>query len=84
MDLVHEMTYHALLRPPLVIGDGPSGTRMKRLRRRCEAGDELDRSSRSLRDSKPGRAFGWLNQSVFVGEGRLYPGFGSYRVDRVL
>ncbi len=28
MDLVHEMTYHALLRPPLVIGDGPFGTRM--------------------------------------------------------
>ena len=29
--------------------------------------------------------YGWLNQSVFVGEGRLYPGFGvEYRVDRVL
>lgn len=29
--------------------------------------------------------YGSRNQSVFVGEGRLYPGFGvEYRVERVL
>ena len=28
MDLVHEMTYHAMLRPPMPVGDGPFGTRM--------------------------------------------------------
>ena len=28
MDLVHEMTYHAMLSPPLAIGAGPAGTRM--------------------------------------------------------
>ena len=28
MDLVHEMTYHAMLRPPLAVGTGPFGTRM--------------------------------------------------------
>ena len=28
MELVHEMTYHAMLRPPMQIGDGPFGTRM--------------------------------------------------------
>jgi hypothetical protein len=28
--------------------------------------------------------YAWLNQSVFVGEGRLYPGFGvEYRVYRL-
>src|SRR3954469_21882297 len=28
MELVHEMTYHAMLRPPMAIGDGPFGSRM--------------------------------------------------------
>ena len=28
MDLVHEMTYHAMLRPPLAVGNGSFGTRM--------------------------------------------------------
>ena len=28
MELVHEMTYHAMLKPPMPVGDGPFGNRM--------------------------------------------------------
>jgi hypothetical protein len=28
MELVHEMTYPAMLNPPIPVGDGPFGTRM--------------------------------------------------------
>jgi hypothetical protein len=149
MDLVHEMTYHALLRAPLAIGDGPFGTRMffeaiegrlegPRIRGRFVGGGgdwllvgadgfgrldvraqietddgalvyvqyhgvlEMNEKMQSAmanaastefadqyfritpRFETGDQRYSWLNQSVFVGEGRLYPGFGvEYRVNRV-
>jgi len=149
MELVHEMTYHALLRAPLAIGDGPFGTRMffeaiegklegPRIRGQFvgAGGDWLlagadgfgrldvrgqietddgafvylqyfgvlemnDRMQAAManagstefsdqyfritpRFETGDSRYWWLNQSVFVGEGRLYPGFGvEYRVHRL-
>jgi hypothetical protein len=149
MELVHEMTYHAMLRAPLEIGDGPFGNRMffdviegkvdgPRVRGRFVGGggDWLllgadgfgrldvraqietddgaliyvqyhgvlqlnatvqaamatagstefeDQYFRTAPRFETGDArYAWLNQSVFVGEGRLYPGFAvEYRVHRV-
>lgn len=149
MELVHEMTYHAMLRPPLAVGDGPFGTRMffeavsgevegPRIRGKFVGGGgdwllagadgfgrldvraqvetedgallyvqyygllEMNEKFQVAMGSAQETDFGdqyfriaprfetgdaryaWLNQSVFVGEGRLYPGFGvEYRVFRV-
>jgi hypothetical protein len=149
VDLVQEMTYHALLRPPLPIGDGPFGTRMffeaiegkiegprisgrfvggggdwllvsadgfgrLDVRAQIETDDgafvyvqyhgilEMNDKMRAAMASAGSTDFAdqyfrttprfetgdsryaWLNQSVFVGEGRLYPGFGvEYRVYRL-
>lgn len=149
MDLVHEMTYHAMLRPPLAVGDGPFGARMffdviegkvegPRIRGKfvgaggdwllmggdgfgrldvraqvetddgafiylqyfgllemneklqtamggAQATDFGDQYFRTTPRFETGDArYAWLNQSLFVGEGRLYPGFGvEYRVFRV-
>ncbi len=90
MDLVHEMTYHAMLRAPLPIGDGGFGVRMffdvidgtvdgPRIRGKFTGagGDWLFETG----DAR----YSWLNQSVFVGEGRVLEGFGvEYRVFRVV
>lgn len=150
MDLVHEMTYHAMLRPPLAIGTGPTGTRMvfdviggalegPRLRGKfvgagadwllvgpdgfgrldvraqIETDDgalvyvqyqgliQMNEKVQASMGSASGTEFSdqyfriaprfetgdpryaWLNQSMFVAEGRLYPGFGvEYRVFRVV
>ena len=149
MDMVHEMTYQAMLRPPLVIGDGPFGSRMyfdviegkvegERIRGRFVGGggdwllagadgfgrldvraqietddgafvylqyhgvvemndtmqaamgsavstefaDQYFRTAPRFETGDP--RYAWLNQSVFVAEGRLYPGFGvEYRVYRL-
>ena len=149
MDLVHEMTYHAMLRPPMPVGDGPFGTRMffdviegrvegsrfsgsfkggggdwllagtdgfgrLDVRAQIETDDgafvyvqyfgliELNDKIQTAMAAAGATAFedqyfrttprfetgdaryAWLNQSVFVGEGRFYPGFGvEYRVYRV-
>lgn len=149
MELVHEMTYHALLRAPLAIGDGPFGTRMffeaiegklegPRIRGRFVGGggdwllvgadgfgrldvraqietddgafvylqyygvlEMNDKMQAAMANAGPTEftdqyfrttprfetgdsRYGWLNQSVFVSEGRLYPGFGvEYRVHRL-
>lgn len=47
--------------------------------------DFRDRYFRTAPRFETGDArYAWLNQSVFLGEGRLYPGFGvEYRVYRV-
>ena len=150
MDLVHEMTYHAMLRPPLAIGAGPTGTRMvfdviggvfegTRLRGKwvgagadwllvgpdgfgrldvrgqietddgafiylqydglihmnekvqaamgsasaTEFSDQYFRIAPRFETGDP--RYVWLNQSTFIAEGRLYPGFGvEYRVFRVV
>jgi len=149
MELIHEMTYRAMLRPPLAIGAGPWGTRMvfevitgdiegPRLRGKfvgpgadwlvvgsdgfgrldvrgqiethdgalvyvqyvgllqmnektqaamstasgTEFSDQYFRTAPRFETGDP--RYAWLNQSVFVGEGRIYPGFGvEYRVFRV-
>ena len=149
MDLVHEMTYHAMLTPPMPIGVGPFGDRMffdvisgsvdgpriqgefrggggdwlllgadgfGRLDVRAQIetsdgafvyvqyygvvemnekvqvamgaaeatdfGDQYFRTSPRFETGD--QRYSWLNQSLFVGEGRLYPGFGvEYRVYRV-
>jgi hypothetical protein len=149
VELIHEMTYHALLRPPLAIGDGPFGSRMffeaiegklegPRIRGQLVGGggdwllvgadgfgrldvraqietddgafvyvqyhgllemnekmqaamasagatDFADQYFRTTPRFETGDSrYGWLNQAVFVGEGRLYPGFGvEYRVYRL-
>jgi hypothetical protein len=151
MELVHEMTYHAMLRPPLLVGDGPFGNRMffdvisgeldgprikgkfagaggdwalvgadgfARLDVRAQietddgalvylcfhgllemnekvmsaigsGGDvETDYDDQYFRTSprfETGDSrYAWLNQSLFVGEGRIYPGFGvQYQVYRL-
>ncbi|MDQ1424247.1 MAG: hypothetical protein QOD72_1745 [Acidimicrobiaceae bacterium] len=149
MELVHEMTYHAMLRPPMAIGEGPFGSRMffdviegsvegPRIRGefRGGGGDWLllgadgfgrldvraqietddgafiyiqyygllemnekiqaamgaasatefsDQYFRTTPRFETGDArYSWLNQSVFVADGRVYPGFGvEYRVFRV-
>ena len=143
------MTYHALLRPPLAIGDGPLGTRMFfeaiegklegprisgrfvggggdwilvgadgfgriDVRAQIETDDgafvyvqyhgllEMNEKMQAAMANADGTDFAdqyfrtaprfetgdsrytWLNQSVFVAEGRLYPGFGvEYRVYRL-
>lgn len=153
MELVHEMTYHAMLKPPMPVGDGPSGTRMVYdviegriegprisgnfkgagadwlligpdgygrldVRAQIETDDGAfiyvqyfglihlnDNVQAAMADGEDteGTDFGdqyfyisprfetgderyaWLNQSVFVGEGRIYPGFGvEYKVQRVV
>jgi hypothetical protein len=150
VELIHEMTYHAMLRPPMPIGDGPFGSRMffdvtggrvegpriqgefkgaggdwllvgadgfGRLDVRAqietddgafiylqyhgllemndkiqaamgEAGETefSDQYFRTAPRFETGdERYSWLNQSVFLGEGRLYPGFGvEYRVYRVV
>jgi hypothetical protein len=149
MELVHEMTYNARLRPGLAIGDGPFGTRVfaeviggelqgSRIRGRLVGGggdwillgsdgfgridvraqietddgafvyvqyhgllemnekiqaalasggstdfaDQYFRTTPRFETGDP--RYAWLNQSVFVGEGRAYPGSGvEYRVYRV-
>lgn len=149
MELVHEMTYHAMLRPPMPLGDGPFGTRMfldviegnvegPRIRGKfagsggdwlligpdgfgrldvraqietddgafiylqyygllemndkfkmamgaAQATDFNDQYFRTAPRFETGDTrYAWLNQSFFVGEGRLYPGFGvEYRVYRL-
>jgi hypothetical protein len=143
------MTYHALLHPPLAIGDGPVGTRMFfgviegklegprisgrfvggggdwllvgadgfgriDVRAQIETDDgafvyvqyhgllEMNEKMQAAMANAAATEFAdqyfrtaprfetgdsrytWLNQSVFVGEGRLYPGFGvEYRVYRL-
>jgi hypothetical protein len=149
MELVHEMTYHALLRAPLPVGDGPFGNRMyfeviegkldgPRIRGRFVGGggdwllvapdgfgrldvraqletddgafvylhyggvvemneavqaamasasstefaDQYFRTAPRFETGDP--RYGWLNQTMFLAEGRLYPGFGvEYRVYRI-
>lgn len=149
MELVHEMTYHAMLRPPLAVGDGPFGNRVffdvisgevegPRIRGKfigaggdwllvgsdgfgrldvraqietedgaviyiqyfgllemnekvqaamnsaleTDFDDQYFRITPRLETGDP--RYAWLNQSVFVGEGRLYPGFAvEYRVFRL-
>ena len=45
-------------------------------------GDQYFRTTPRFETGDP--RYAWLNQSVFVGEGRFYPGFGvEYRVYRV-
>jgi hypothetical protein len=149
MDLVHEMTYRAMLRPPLAIGAVPTGTRMVLdvigglfegprfrgkwvgagadwllvgpdgfgrldVRGQIETEDgalvyvqyagllQMNEKVQAAMGSASGTEFSdqyfriaprfetgdaryaWLNQAMFVGEGRLYPGFGvEYRVFRV-
>ncbi len=149
MELLHEMTYHAMLRPPLPIGPGPFGNRMffEAISGRVEGeriqgqfrgggGDWLllapdgfaqldvraqietddgafvyvhyhgllemnDKMQAAMAAAEPTEfsdqyfritprfetgddRYSWLNRSVFVGEGRLYPGFGvEYRVYRL-
>jgi hypothetical protein len=148
MDLVHEMTYHAMLRPPMAVG-GPFGTRMifevisgvlegPRMRGKfvgagadwllvgpdgfgrldvraqietedgalvylqyqgvlhmnekvqaainsgtgTEFNDQYFRIAPRFETGDP--RYAWLNQSAFVGEGRVHPGLGvEYRVFRV-
>jgi hypothetical protein len=148
MELVHEMTYHAMLRL-MPVGDGPFGTRLffdayegrlegprisgtfkggggdwllagsdgfgrLDVRVQIETDDgafvyiqyhgliEINEKIQAAMASSEGTDFSdqyfritprfetgdpryaWLNQSVFVGEGRFYPGFGvEYRVYRV-
>jgi hypothetical protein len=147
MDLIHEMTWFAHLRPPMEIG-GPFGHRFyydvadgelvgPRIRGTWRSGGdwviigndgfarldvraqletddgafvyvqyhgilEMNRALRSaLKDGRDTRfedhyyriaprfetgdeRYAWLNQAVFVGEGRLYPDAGvEYRVSRV-
>jgi hypothetical protein len=150
MDLVHEMTYHAMLRPPLPIGDGgfgertffdviegtvqgprirgkftgaggdwliagPDGFGRLDVRAQIETHDgafiflhypgllEMNVAIQTAMSNATGTDFGdqyfrttprfetgdarysWLNQSVFVGEGRVLDGFGvEYRVSRVV
>lgn len=148
MELVEELTYDAMLRPPLVVGDGPFGTRMffdviegsmegPRIRGRfvgaggdwalvgadgfarldvrgqietddgaliylsfhgllemndkvmaamnggeTDFADQYFRTAPRFETGDP--RYVWLNQSVFVGEGRISAGFGvAYRVYRV-
>lgn len=148
MELVEELTYDAMLRPPLVVGDGPFGTRMffdviegsmegPRIRGRfvgaggdwalvgadgfarldvrgqietddgaliylsfhgllemndkvmaamnggeTDFADQYFRTAPRFETGDP--RYAWLNQSVFVGEGRICAGFGvAYRVYRV-
>ncbi len=148
MELIHEMTYRAMLAPPLTIGAGPFGTRMvidvtggevegPRIRgtfvgagadwlilgadgfgrvdvrgqiatddgafiyaqyegvlemnekvlaamAAAEGTDFSDQYFRTTPRFETGdERYAWLNQSVFVAEGRLYPGPGvEYRVYR--
>lgn len=149
MELAHEMTYHAMLRPPMPVGDGPFGTRLffdvvdgqvdgprikgtfvgaggdwilvgpdgfgrLDVRAQIETHDGAfiyvqyhglvhmndvvqaamaSASATSFEDQYFRTAprfetgderYQWLNQSVFVGEGRIIEGFGvEYRVYRV-
>ena len=149
MELVHEMTYHAMLRAPLAIGPGPFGDRMffeaiegkldgprisgrfvggggdwlllgsdgfgrLDVRAQIETDDGAlvyvqyhgvlemndaiqaamatagetefaDQYFRTAPRFETGDArYAWLNQAVFVGEGRLFPGFAvEYRVYRL-
>lgn len=149
MDLVHEMTYHVMLRPPMEVGAVPFGTRMffdviggelegPRIRGKfvgaggdwmlvgadgfgrldvraqletddgaiiymqydglLEMNEKFQASMESAQETQfadqyfriaprfeTGDArYEWLNQSTFVGEGRLYPGFGvEYKVYRL-
>jgi len=149
MELVHEMTYHAMLHPPVMVGEGPGGNRIHYsvasgevegplirgkfvgaggdwlvvgtdgfgrldVRAQIETEDgafiylqyhgllEMNAKVQTAMEAAGETAFGdqyfrttprfetgdprytWLNQSVFVGEGRLYPGFAvEYRVYRV-
>ncbi len=150
MELVHEMTYHAMLRAPIAVGDGPFGTRLcfeviegkvegPRIRGEfrgaggdwllvgpdgfgridvraqiethdgafiylhyagvlemnaaiqhalatatgTEYGDQYFRTSPRFETGD--ERYAWLNRAVFVGEGRVLPGFGvEYRVSRVV
>lgn len=149
MELVHEMTYHAMLKPPMPVGDGPFGTRMffeatggevkgDRIRGTFVGGggdwilvgpdgfgrldvrvqietddgafifltyhglihmndkvqaamavaeqtafeDQYFRIAPRFETGDP--RYAWLNQSVFVAEGRLFTGLGvEYRVFRL-
>lgn len=149
MELVHEMTYHAMLRPPMPIGDGPFGSRMffdvtggelegPRVRGKfvggggdwllagpdgfgrldvraqietddgaflylqyfglIEMNDKVQAAMGSAQETafeeqyfrtsprfETGDArYAWLNTSLFIGEGRMFPGLGvEYRVYRV-
>ena len=149
MEFVHELTYHAMLKAPLPIGDGPFGTRMYfeattgvvegarirgslvggggdwilvgpdgygrlDVRAQIETDDGAfiyvqyhgllhmnekvqaaiagasatafeDQYFRTTPRFETGDArYAWLNQSVFVAEGRIVEGFGvEYRVFRV-
>ena len=147
MDLIHEMTYHARLRPPMDIG-GPFGHRVyfdvidgqlegprikgtwrsggdwgivgddgfirldvrgqletddgafvyayyhglleinAKVQASMESASETSFEDQYFRTSPRfetgDERYAWLTQSLFVGEGRLYPGFAvEYRVFRV-
>jgi hypothetical protein len=60
MDLVHEMTYDALLRPPRAIGDGPFGNRLY-------PGFGVDIGSTASRDGAPGGQAGTELPNVMPG-----------------
>jgi hypothetical protein len=149
MELVHEMTYHAMVRPPMDIGKGPFGARVffdvtggqvegPRIRGKftgaggdwmlaCDDGYgrldvraqietddgafiyvqyfgvlEMNEKVLAAMGAGEGTEFGdqyfrttprfetgderyaWMNQAVFVSEGRVFPGIGvEYRVHRV-
>jgi hypothetical protein len=48
MELIHEMTYHALVRPALRIGDGPFGARIFAEVISAEVDGGIDRVRRSV------------------------------------
>ncbi len=150
MELAHEFTFHALLKPPIAFGDGPAGNRMyfevtggqahgdrvtgtmvggggdwllmgadgfarldvrahietddgaflyaryhgvlemnERFQTAMAAAEGTDFADQYFRTTPRFETgdprYAWLTQAVFVGEGRLYPGFGvEYRVHRVV
>jgi hypothetical protein len=149
LELIHEMTYRAMLAPPVMIGTGPFGTRMvvdvrsgevegprirgtlvgagadwltlgadgfgrvdvrgqiatddgafvyaqyfgvlevnEKAMTAMAAGEGTDFADQYFRTTPRfetgDERYAWLNQSVFVAEGRFYPGTGvEYRVYRV-
>lgn len=150
MELEHEMTYQAMLNPPMAVGAGPLGTRMIfdvtsgriegprisgsfkgaggewllvgpdgygriDVRAQIETDDgafiylqyfgliDMNDKVQAALATAEGTEFGdqyfyisprfetgderyaWLNQTAFVGQGRIYPGFGvEYNVSRLI
>ncbi|MGO9431725.1 DUF3237 domain-containing protein [Rhodoblastus sp.] len=96
MNFEFEFSYVATLNPPVDIGPGPFGNRNvfevtggtlegKRLKGKVlstDYGDQYFRTTPRFETGDP--RYAWLNQSVFVAEGRIGPGKVEYKVYRVV